>query len=168
MARDRAPEVLDGVAELFDGQGLVFSSLTGRVLNHVHVSVYSVVTGPARPGSGRPTRAPVSYPGGRGVRGPGPSPSGARRSARDGFVRTGTCVTGAATDPHGKSLTTSLRNPRSRNPLLQLHQYLRWGRRLRVGVAVALGIASGYPLSTVVGPDSAFAESKCPARAKRR
>ena len=30
----RALEVLDGAAELFDGQGLVFPSPTGRVLNH--------------------------------------------------------------------------------------------------------------------------------------
>ena len=30
----RALEVLDGAAELFDGQGLVFPSPTGRVLYH--------------------------------------------------------------------------------------------------------------------------------------
>ena len=30
----RTLEVLDGAAELFDGQGLVFPSPTGRVLNH--------------------------------------------------------------------------------------------------------------------------------------
>ena len=30
----RALEVLDGAAELFDGQGLVFPSPTARVLNH--------------------------------------------------------------------------------------------------------------------------------------